>query len=734
MGFLKKSRIARGRRRWMLAATTLFVFVVLTGFLVYALLAKRDVTKQRIIMEAVGAKDLIHSRPTEGLIAAIISSEDARQAFSPDEIPTPIRSSVIEALDLLEKGGVPRNTWVAHGGESVTSVDISDDGQTIVTGGWDAKVRRWDKEGKPIGEPFGNHTKGITSVAISPDGRTIASAGYDALRIWNQNGEELTLKKGQFSSVDMTTDAQTLALAGGHDGFVMKRTGEMVNHKPFGEDVDKWPTISISADGQTILRSELGRVWLSDGKGEDLWKKETEREKEADRDRSEGATVATISRDGQTIVIGYQNGFIRLWNRLGKPLVEEPEEGQSHDGKITCVDISADGQTIVSGGEEGTVRLWDRKAKRIGPILGGHAGNINAVGLSANGKSIVSAGDDGMVRLWERRSPSEPVKAYEGTVDSMTFGGNGKTILAAGPGARILRWDSSRVPSGNTENGPIDTQITATAWGPGGDFLVIGRSDGKVLLRSQQSTISDKYFIDAHAAGVTSIAVSGDGKIIVSGDEQGNVRLWDRQGKSIGKTSRGHEGRVASVAINSNGQTIVSGGSDGRVLRWNLQGSVVSPPLITSFSTGTGETVAVSPDGRFIVSGSERGMMRIWDGGTNRVFKGHETNVSCLAFSSDSEMIVSGADDGTVRLWDLHGQPVGAEFGGQAAITSVALSPDGNTIVSGDKTGNVMMHRIGIEPFLRKACDWLRYHRSFISPETEKERRAVEIAKSLLSS
>ena len=163
MGFLKKSRIARGRRRWRLAGITLFVFAVLAGFLVYALLAKSDVNKQTIITEAVGAKDLLDSKPTEGLIAAIVSGEAARQAFSSDKIPPEVRSSLIEALDLLRAGGVPRNAWVAHDGESVTSVAMSDDGQTIVTGGWDAKVRRWDKEGKPIG----SHSA-VTSRASHP--------------------------------------------------------------------------------------------------------------------------------------------------------------------------------------------------------------------------------------------------------------------------------------------------------------------------------------------------------------------------------------------------------------------------------------------------------------------------------------------------------------------------------------------------------------------------------------
>jgi WD40 repeat protein len=641
---------------------------------------------------------------------------------------------VIEALNILREGGVPRNSWVAHGGESVTTVDISDDGQTIVTGGWDTKVRRWDKEGKPTGAPLVSHTQGVTSVAISPDGRTIVSAGYDAIRLWNENGEETTLKKGEFSTVDISSDSQTIAMAGGFDGFVMKRNGEMLNHKSFGEDPEKWPAISISGDGQTILRSQLGRVWLSDGKGEDLWKRDTEQGKKEDQDRSAGATTATLSRDGQTIVIGYQNGFIRLWDRQGKPLVEEPEEGQSHDGKVTCVAISVDGQTIVSGGEEGTVRLWDRKAKPSGPTLRGHAGNINAVAVSANGKSIVSAGDDGMVRLWERRTPSGPVSVYSGgNVDSATFSSDGKTILTAGPGARTLRWQSDRAPGGDTGNGPNDTNVSAMAWGPGGEFLVIGRSDGKLLLREQQGTVKDKYFSEAHGAEVASIAVSSDGKIIVSGDQKGNVRLWNREGKPVGQPFKGHEGRVASVATSSNGQTTVSGGSDGKVLRWNQQGSVVSQ-LITSYSIGSGETVAVSPDGKFIVSGSERGMMRLWDGQSTRVFKGHETNVSCLAFSSDSEMIVSGADDGTVRLWDLHGKPIGPEFRGQAAITSVALSPDGNTLVSGDKTGKVMVRQIGIEPFLREACDWLHYHRALLSPETKKEKQAAEVARSRLKS
>jgi WD40 repeat protein len=139
----------------------------------------------------------------------------------------------------------------------------------------------------------------------------------------------------------------------------------------------------------------------------------------------------------------------------------------------------------------------------------------------------------------------------------------------------------------------------------------------------------------------------------------------------------------------------------------------------------------VSLDGQTIASGSESGMIRLWNGqgAPIRVFKGHEDNVSCLAFSPDGETIVSGADDGTVRLWERQGKPIGRPFKGNDGITSLALSSDGKVLVSGDSAGNVWVRQIALETFLREACDWLRYHRHLTSPETEIEKRAARVAK-----
>ncbi|MCL1463516.1 WD40 repeat domain-containing protein, partial [Argonema galeatum] len=70
-------------------------------------------------------------------------------------------------------------------------------------------------------------------------------------------------------------------------------------------------------------------------------------------------------------------------------------------------------------------------------------------------------------------------------------------------------------------------------------------------------------------------------------------------------------------------------------------------------------------------------------------FQGHKSFVFSVAFSPDGQRIVSGSDDNTVRLWDLQGNPIGSPFmGHEDFVTSVAFSPDGEMIVSGsgDKT------------------------------------------------
>ena len=141
-----------------------------------------------------------------------------------------------------------------------------------------------------------------------------------------------------------------------------------------------------------------------------------------------------------------------------------------------------------------------------------------------------------------------------------------------------------------------------------------------------------------------------------------------------------------SVAFSPDGRRIVSGSYDDTLRIWDAESGAALQRL-TGHEGGPVTSVAFSPDGRRIVSGSWDRTLRIWDaesGAELQRLMGHEGPVDSVAFSPDGRRIVSGSWDRTLRIWDAES---GAELqrltGHQGLVLSVAFSPDGRRIVSG---------------------------------------------------
>ena len=142
---------------------------------------------------------------------------------------------------------------------------------------------------------------------------------------------------------------------------------------------------------------------------------------------------------------------------------------------------------------------------------------------------------------------------------------------------------------------------------------------------------------------------------------------------------KGHTNWVRSVAFSPDGKQIVSGSSDKSVRFW--EASTGNELKVLKGHTDFVRSVAFSPDGKQIVSGSDDESVRVWDASTGdklKVLKGHTYPVRSVAFSPDGKRIVSGSNDESVRVWDV--STCDEVLKGHTNL--VAFLPDGKQIVS----------------------------------------------------
>jgi len=170
-------------------------------------------------------------------------------------------------------------------------------------------------------------------------------------------------------------------------------------------------------------------------------------------------------------------------------------------------------------------------------------------------------------------------------------------------------------------------------------------------------------------------------------------RLWHISHQEL-MTLHGHWGDVESVAFSLDGKRIISGCSRGMVKVWDA----TSGAEVMTISADRKEwpvrgptryvnCVAIGADSKRIVSSRWDGTIRMWDAASGKevmTLNGHGGPVWSIAFSSDSKRIVSGSTDKTIKVWDVAS---GAELmtlrGHKGPVESVAFSQDGKRIVSG---------------------------------------------------
>lgn len=184
--------------------------------------------------------------------------------------------------------------------------------------------------------------------------------------------------------------------------------------------------------------------------------------------------------------------------------------------------------------------------------------------------------------------------------------------------------------------------------------------------------------------------------------------------------STGHIGAVVSVAASAN--VVVSGGEDGAVRVWDeLRGTLLHKSI---GHTGWIHATAITPDSSIAATGGDDGEIRLWNtasGAITAIFVGHTQRIRALAFTDDGTQLISGAEDGLVCVWDIRQQTmVRSPTSIPVPVWSVAISPDSSLIAVGGEDEYVRLidaHDGAIVSESVGHRDWVRAI-TFTGPDT----------------
>jgi eukaryotic-like serine/threonine-protein kinase len=542
----------------------------------------------------------------------------------------------------LLTGGAGPQLWDAQTGRElakleghpgqVVSVCFSPDGKTALTGG--AGVRLWDAEtGR---QQFAFEADGLVA-CFSRDGKIIFAAGNRSARLWDaETGKGLAVLDFNGHSVISTAISPDgkYVLTGSEDNtarlwdvWTGQEKAVLKEHTSAVDDV------AFSPDSQRALTaSRDGRVRL--------WDVETGLEMAVlEEIKSQGTRVSfppngprtrvAFSPDGQRILTwGSRMGAPRLWNAPAGPEMAILKE---HTTTVSGVAFSPDGRTVLTGSHDGTARLWDAQTRREKVVLKGHTNWVTSVCFRPDGQSVLTGSKDGTARLWDAQTGKEQasLKGHTAPVVSVCFSPDGKTALTGSEDKTARLWDAETGQEKAKLEGHAE-DITSVAFSPDGKTMLTGSHDGTARLWDGE-TGKEKASLKRHTGPVMSVCFSPDGKRLLTGSLDSTARVWDAQTGKEKVALRGPTGGIVSACFSPDGKLVLA--ASGHWTRDGASGKYEknewwTSPLLTA---------------------------RVWDVETGlevAALRGHVNLLTSVAFSPDGKTILTGSKDGTARLWD----------------------------------------------------------------------------------
>ncbi|MDZ8188979.1 MAG: WD40 repeat domain-containing protein [Nostoc sp. ChiSLP02] len=292
---------------------------------------------------------------------------------------------------------------------------------------------------------------------------------------------------------------------------------------------------------------------------------------------------------------------------------------------FTCRHNNGNALPILASGSRGETKLWDlSKGELIDTlseypwVISGLVDEVNSLAFSSDGQTLVSCGADSTIKLWHVGALDliDILHKHHGVVRCAAFTPDGRMLATGGDDRKILFWDliHRQVAIALSLD---DTAAHSLVLSQDGQTVVTGSyrkiKVWRVSLNTGIKTFKDtepQHTLMGHSHIVRSLAISRDGKLLVSGSWDRTIKIWQLETGKLLHTLKGHTDRVYAIALSPDEQIIASGSADKTIKLWHVE---------------TGELLAT--------------------------FTGHGNIVTALAFTASGEMLVSGSLDKTIKIW-----------------------------------------------------------------------------------
>ncbi|OWK36054.1 sigma-70 family RNA polymerase sigma factor [Fimbriiglobus ruber] len=508
-------------------------------------------------------------------------------------------------------------------------------------------------------------------VAFSPDGKTVAyglgrRGVGDALfhLVETETGKEQYAVKtleGEATRGVFSPDGKTLAVAdsrGIHLCDLAARKSSLIGSDAGTQD----HSLAFSPDGRFLAVTRLGDKHVQLGLVE-IARRDTRWVVTSPPDLVLNAVLFTT--DGKALITGHKDGSVQFWNaETGK----ETRRFRAHNQSIQTIALSPDGRTLAttshaSNGGEHTLRLWETATGKplARPDAPDH--DIGDLAFSPDGRLAITS-EGGVTRLWDTSSGKQ-VRRWKGGRPAV-FTPDGRFIVCDGPKAiQVLdATDGKVIRQFSPYGSPYG--IRCLALSRDGATLATTWYDKHISLWDMETGQMLHDLVSPKATFYYRLVFSPDGSTLASVTNH-VVVLWDtKTGKSVREIPS--EGNIGDAVFSPDGKLLVYATSTVEnnrgvsYLRFHEIATAKEVRLVRCSDRDQDrcDCLTFSPDGRTVIGGSQHGNECIvWEvatGGVRHRFRGHQAPITSVAVSPDGRTIASGSVDTTALMWDATGR------------------------------------------------------------------------------